>query len=152
VKEPGGRSAVLLCKWCDRRAPSTLAAGDESPMNPAKRPEACSICTLCGARVANGSCRVVGHVVWPEPTSPPYYLRAGCSFISYARPAHSSPEPRGWLLRAFGPAPNGLVSPVWERSLERIVGALAKLRPNNASPLRRRLRYCSLARRLSEAA
>src|SRR5215203_6666019 len=34
------------------------------------------------------------------------------------RPVHPSPGPRGWLLRAFGPAPNGLVSPVWERAVQ----------------------------------
>jgi hypothetical protein len=27
------------------------------------------------------------------------------------------PEPLGWLLRAFGHGPDGLVSPVWERGV-----------------------------------
>jgi hypothetical protein len=29
-----------------RQAPSTVAVGDETPMNPAKWPEVCSICNL----------------------------------------------------------------------------------------------------------
>jgi hypothetical protein len=35
--EPGGRSAGLGFAQGDRRAPSTLAAGDESPMNSRER-------------------------------------------------------------------------------------------------------------------
>jgi hypothetical protein len=35
--EPGGRSAGLGFAQGDRRAPSRLAAGDESPMNPHER-------------------------------------------------------------------------------------------------------------------
>src|SRR5215217_5767929 len=46
-------------------------------------------------------------------------------------PIKSLESERGWLLRAFGPAPNGLISPSWERSLERIVGALTQQRANN---------------------
>ena len=34
----------------------------------------------------------------------------------------SPPDVRGWLLRAFGPGPNGLVSLVWERDVRPVTG------------------------------
>ena len=51
-----------------RQAPSTLAAGDESPMNHAKVPEVCSLCSPYDARVTEVSCRVVAATHSHRPT------------------------------------------------------------------------------------
>jgi hypothetical protein len=49
-----------------RRAPSTVAAGDEAPMNHAKVPKVCSLCSPYDARVAEVSCRA-GFIPFYRP-------------------------------------------------------------------------------------
>jgi hypothetical protein len=62
-----------------RRAPSTLAAGDEAPMNPTKKGEACSICSLYDARVCSEWPTRAGVTHSHRPT----LYGPGCFFIAY---------------------------------------------------------------------
>ena len=78
-----------------RQAPTsprrTVAWGNETPMNPAKWPEVCSLCSPYDARVTEVSCRA-GFIHSPA------LLFTGRGFISNDTwPAYMPTQPRGWL-------------------------------------------------------
>jgi hypothetical protein len=87
-----------------RRAPSTLAAGDEVPMNShGKRGESLKKGPKHVTFVASAvlEWRSTIRAVFPS-FSPPCVI-CGPGFLACTRPAYSSAEARGWLLTGAGP-------------------------------------------------